>query len=149
MSVEVALLVATTVLAVIAVAAAVLAFAALRQMRRLTADARPEPLTSLPAKREVDTVEAMPVPKPAQPEPVARVVEGRVIVQPTQEQAVAAVMTRPRIRIAILGAGLAHALRPESRDRIAGLVRREYRARRRARSRAARAASRATHGGVR
>jgi len=75
-----------------------------------------------------------------------RVVEGRVIVQPTHDQVVAASMTRPAVRLNIVAAGVAHALRPESRDRILGLMRREYRARKRARQRAARAAARATNG---
>src|SRR5690606_39042988 len=78
-------------------------------------------------------------------EEVVRVVEGRVIVQPTQDQMVAATMTRPSVRLSIFAAGLAHALRPESRDRITALMRREYRARKRARQRAARAAARATN----
>ena len=72
-------------------------------------------------------------------------VEGRVIVQPTQDQMVAATMTRPSVRLSIFAAGLAHALRPESRDRITALMRREYRARKRARQRAAKVAARATN----
>ncbi len=75
----------------------------------------------------------------------ARIIEGRVIVPPTQEQVVAAQMTRPGVRVAIVLSGVLHALRPESRDRISGLVRREYRQRRRARQRAGRRAARATN----
>lgn len=75
----------------------------------------------------------------------ARIIEGRVIVPPTQEQVVAAQMTRPGVRVAIVLSGVLHALRPESRDRISGLLRREYRQRRRARQRAGRRAARATN----
>lgn len=75
----------------------------------------------------------------------ARIVGGRVFVPPTQEQAVAAMLSRPAIRISIVVAGVTHALRPESRDRILGVMRREFKARKRARHRAARAAARSTN----
>ncbi|MCO7240939.1 hypothetical protein, partial [Aeromicrobium sp. CnD17-E] len=74
-----------------------------------------------------------------------RVVEGRVVVPPTQDQVVAATLSRPQVRLAVVAEGLAHALRPESRDRISALVRREYRGRRRERLRAGRRAARAAH----
>ncbi|KHL12225.1 hypothetical protein CLV56_0066 [Mumia flava] len=69
--------------------------------------------------------------------------DGRVVVLPTGEQVVAATMGRPLIRGAVLSHGLLYALRPQSRDRIRGIVRREFRRRRRIRARAARAAARA------
>lgn len=143
MSVQLAMLVATAVLAVVAVAAAVVAVRALRQAKAL-ADREPASVSE-----PVSTVlEPVLVTEPErEPElEVVRVVEGRVIVQPTHDQVVAASMTRPAVRLNIVAAGVAHALRPESRDRILGLMRREYRARKRARQRAARAAARATNG---
>jgi len=144
MSVQLAMLVATAVLAVVALAAAVVALVALRRVKALRE-------TPVSAEVHVPPVETsvLPVERQTQREPepteVVRVVEGRVIVQPTHDQVVAASMTRPAVRLNIVAAGVAHALRPESRDRILGLMRREYRARKRARQRAARAAARATN----
>ncbi|MGH1562883.1 hypothetical protein [Mumia sp. DW29H23] len=68
--------------------------------------------------------------------------EGTVIVLPSEEQVVAATMGRPLVRGAVLSHGLMYALRPESRDRIRGIVRREFRRRRKIRRRAARTAAR-------
>lgn len=75
----------------------------------------------------------------------ARVVEGKVIVTPTRAQVAHAIMGQPRVRFAIWMTGVAHALRPESRDRIIGMMRRDYRERRRHREQAARAAARTAH----
>ena len=133
MSLELALLVVTAVLAVVAVAAALVAVRAAR---------RP------PASVEGPAVE---VPRPStelaipEPQPVARVVEGRVIVTPTTRQVVDATMNRPLVRVSILSHGLAHALRPESRDRIMALMKREFQSRRRQRKRAAKRAARVEH----
>lgn len=144
MSTEVVLLTATALLAVVAMTAAIVAVRAVRQLRaesaRGDAVARVEPVAprEQPPSRDIQ-------PQPPEVE-VVRVVEGRVIVQPTQAQLVAATMTRPSVRLGILLTGVAHALRPESRDRIAALMRREYRGRRRARQQAARSAARATNG---
>lgn len=161
MSVQLAMLVATAVLAVVAVLAAVVALVAVRRLRAMhLAAPAPSPATFVtPVAREaglepnsvtkVERDEADRTELDVRDEPtteVVRVVEGRVIVQPTHDQLVAATMTRPSVRLNILVGGIAHALRPESRDRILGLMRREYRARRRARQRAARAAARATNG---
>lgn len=157
MSWQLAMLVATAVLAVVAVVAAVVAVVALRRAKQLgDRVARDEVAahrdhqddagdldTPARSSRALDHREPEPEPEPAE---VVRVVEGRVIVQPTHDQIVAASMTRPAVRLNIIAAGLAHALRPESRDRIVGLMRREYRGRKRARQRAARAAARATNG---
>lgn len=74
-----------------------------------------------------------------------QIVDGRVIVPPTQQQAISAMLSRPGVRLSVVIAGVKHALRPESRDRIVGLMRREFKARKKARSRAARAAARATN----
>lgn len=135
MSIEAVLLLATALLAVVAVSAAVVAVRAVRRLDRAPSAAAPasagavEPVTPEPA-----------VPTPA-PVPI-RLVEGRVIVTPTQDQVVATALGRPGARVSIYAAGLAHALRPESRDRIIALMRREYRHRRRVRLRVARRAAR-------
>jgi len=145
MSVQWVILVVTAVLAVVAVVAAVVTVRALRQIKAVDREARED-------RAALVVTEPAPAPEPvvqAEEAPsaeVVRIVEGRVIVQPTQDQLVAATMTRPAVRLNVLAAGIAHALRPESRDRILGLMRREYRARKRARQRAARAAARAANG---
>jgi hypothetical protein len=68
--------------------------------------------------------------------------QGRRIAVPTTAQVVDATLGRPLVRAATLGHGLRRALRPESRDRITGLVRREFRRRRRLRMKAGRRAAR-------
>jgi hypothetical protein len=72
-----------------------------------------------------------------------RVVQGRLVVPPTQQQVLATALGRPGVRLSVFAHGLSHALRPESRDRILGLMRREYRRRRRERLQASRRAARA------
>ncbi len=148
MPVQLVMLIATAVLAVVAVVAAVIALRALREVRRLRTE---DPIDSTGSTTALARRDEAAEPEPAtvvdrvtDPEPaeVVEIVDGRVIVQPTREQVVAATMTRASVRLSILAAGLAHALRPESRDRITALMRREYRARRRARQRAARTAAR-------
>lgn len=159
MSVQLAMLIATAVLAVVAVAAAVVAVRALRHAKQLGDRVARDEVAAyrdhLEDSRDLDTpprAGGAPTARASQALDqrddleVVRVVEGRVIVQPTHDQVVAASMTRPAVRLNIVAAGVAHALRPESRDRILGLMRREYRARKRARQRAARAAARATNG---
>lgn len=74
----------------------------------------------------------------------AEVIAGKVVVHPTNRDVVDATMGRPLVRASALMHGLAHALRPQSRDRIFALMRREYRSRRRARLRAGRRAVRAS-----
>ena len=76
----------------------------------------------------------------APPAPV-RVIEGRVIVAPSREQVVATLLGRPSARADAFAHGLAHALRPESRDRIRALMKREFRRRRKERLRAGRRAA--------
>ncbi|WP_293786968.1 hypothetical protein [uncultured Aeromicrobium sp.] len=138
-SVDVVVLGVAAVLAVVALVAAIVALRAVREAKALRASADPGPVDS-----EQQTGRELQVHRAEEPAaaPQARVIEGRVIIAPTPEQLVAAQMTRPSVRIAIVVAGVMHALRPESRDRIGGLMRREYRRRRRARQRAARRASR-------
>jgi len=138
------MLVVTAVLAVVAIAAAVVA---VRAARRVAAAA---PLTTLEVS-PADSVDA-PVSGSGLAErqddlaPVVRpepyVVDGRLFVPPTQQQVVAAALGRPHVRLAVAVHGLTHALRPESRDRILAVMRREYRRRRRLRLRAARRAVR-------
>ncbi|EFQ83876.1 hypothetical protein HMPREF0063_10592 [Aeromicrobium marinum DSM 15272] len=138
MSVELILLLTTAVLAVVAVTAAVVAVRAARRVRV------PAPVAAAPDRPErvdlpgsaVDLVA-----RPVSPSP-ARVVEGRIVVSPTSEQVVATALSRPATRLSVWAHGVSHALRPESRDRISGLMRREYRRRRRLRARAARQAAR-------
>jgi len=131
------MLVATAVLAVVAIAAAVIAVRAARRVAVAAVRTAVAP-TARPASLVlVENVE----PSPAAP-PEARVVEDRLVVPPTQQQVVSAALGRPQARLTIAAHGLAHALRPESRDRILALMRREYRRRRRLRLKAARRAVR-------
>ncbi|WP_229051161.1 hypothetical protein [Aeromicrobium sp. Leaf350] len=75
--------------------------------------------------------------------PETRIVDGKVFVVPTSTELVATALSRPTTRLTIVVHGLAHALRPESRDRIAALMRRELTRRRRERQRTGRRAARA------
>ncbi|MDR6119346.1 hypothetical protein QE370_002530 [Aeromicrobium sp. SORGH_AS981] len=160
---DVVVLVATAVLAVVTVVAAVVAVLAARRVARgpvpavLAAPPAPplepvhEDVAGSVVPGELVRVERPRAPRtdlPASERSGAlapRVVEGRVVVPPTQDQVVAATLSRPQVRLAVVAEGFAHALRPESRDRISALVRREYRGRRRERLRAGRRAARAAH----
>jgi hypothetical protein len=160
MSADVAVLVATAVLAVVALLAATVAVVAARRVARGPAPSVPGSVAPAPAAAPaaavphaddvpavaVEVVESS-VARDAAPDRTLepRVVEGRVLVPPTQDQVVAAALGRPQARLSVVAQGVAHALRPESRDRIGALVRREYRSRRRARLRAGRRAARAAH----
>lgn len=147
MSAEVWILGATAVLAVVAICAAVVAVRAVRHLSRHDEPTATQPRTTrssaevavrdAPA-RAVPTVSTM----PRELEP--RVVEGRLVVPPTQQQVVQAALGRPGVRLSILAHGVAHALRAESRDRISALMRREFRRRRRERQQAGRRAVRAS-----
>ncbi|KQY59159.1 hypothetical protein ASD11_06100 [Aeromicrobium sp. Root495] len=147
MPLDVAILVATAVLAVVAVSAAVVA---VRAARRISTPSGADRIASGPDRHDAPSQNSHRAPLEdaavvaSVPEP-ARIVEGRVVVVPTAEQVAVAALTRPSVRLATLGRGLAHALRPESRDRIVALMRREYRQRRRERLRAGRQAARAKH----
>jgi hypothetical protein len=143
MTVEALLLAVTTAIAVVAVIIAAVAVRAVRRLERSagtpvveveTGRVSLEPTSSggCPADSVGSTnVEVAP-----------RVVEGRVIVPPTQSQVVRTALGRPGVRLSVFAHGLAHALRPENRDRILALVRREYRHRRSERLRAGRQAIR-------
>jgi hypothetical protein len=137
MSAELWILLATSVLAVVAITAAVVAVRAARRI----ATATPAPTEHRVPSTELAIVEPAPPSTPAALVP--RVVQGQLIVPPTQQQVVATALGRPGVRLSVLARGLAHALRPESRDRIVALMRREYRRRRRERLQAGRTASRA------
>lgn len=140
MSSEQLLLVMTAVLAVVALAAA---FVAVKAARRVG------PAVESPSATASEIVLARPsgtvLPRTPPTEPLAKIVEGRVIVTPTSRQIADATMGRPLVRVSVLSHGIAHALRPESRDRIIALMRREFRGRRRQRKRAAKQAARLEH----
>lgn len=142
MSAELWILAATSVVAVVAIGAALVA---VRAVRRLEAAAPPtrvapadEPPTAEPTSRPVTEVVVLERHESLEP----RTVEGRLIVPPTQEQVVRTALGRPGVRLSVVVHGVAHALRPESRDRIAAMMRREYRRRRRERLQAGRRAVR-------
>ena len=142
MPTEVLLLSVTALLAVMALAAAVVA---VRAARRSTGSGRVEVATPPPAVAP-DRLPAATMLVPLGEEddwrrPVH--VNGRVVVPPTGQQVVGAALSRPQVRLAILLHGLSYALRPESRDRITALMRREYRRRRSERLAAGRRAVRA------
>lgn len=139
MSAELWILVATAVLAVVAISAAVIAVRAARRVAPLAQ----APVGTAPAQAstELAVLEPMPQIDPVQLEP--RVIEGRLVVPPSQQQVVNTALGRPGVRLSVFAHGLAHALRPESRDRITSMMRREYRRRRRERLQAGRRAVRA------
>ncbi len=136
MSAELVILVSTAVLAVVALCAAIISVRAVRALRE----------TPAPGSRSTElALIERPAPATANlPAALApRLVEGRLIVPPTQQQVVATALGRPGVRLSVFAHGMAHALRPESRDRILGMMRREYRRRRRERLQAGRRAARA------
>lgn len=137
MSAEVLILAATAVLAVVALSAAVISLRAVRTLREAP---RQEPVSTEVAVVERPAMVMTHLPAALAP----RVVEGRLIVPPTQQQVVATALGRPGVRLSVFGHGIKHALRPESRDRILAMMRREYRRRRRERLQAGRRAARAS-----
>jgi len=148
MPTDVLILVATAVLAMVAMAAAAVAIRAVRRLEKADIERRSRHSSETgPTNADsfvpavVEAVAFEPV-RPTELQP--RLVEGRVIVPPTQEQVLATVLGRPGVRVNVVLYGLAHALRAENRDRILALMRREYRQRRRERLRAGRAATRVT-----
>ena len=149
MTVEAWLLAATSAIAVVAVFVAGFAVRAVRRLsdqieHSVGKDASKSP--SEPLAEVASTVAQVPPTSLLAVRPVElapRVVEGRVIVPPTQAQVIRTALGRPGVRLSVLIHGLAHALRPENRDRIVALMRREYRHRRRERLRAGRDAIRA------
>jgi hypothetical protein len=149
MSWPVIALLVTAALAVVAVVAAVVAVRAVREARHLGDRVVDAVGVSRPQEGDI-TVRDLDTPAPSAPvldqrgsELEPRVVQGRVVVPPTQAQVVRTALGRPGVRLNVLLFGLRHALRPENRDRIAALMRREYRHRRYERLRAGRQAVRA------
>lgn len=140
MPVDVTILVVTALVAVVAVVAAVVAVRALREVRRIDAERTGEPSTELV---EVDPEPVLPeqIGPASEPRPV-QVVEGRVVAALSQQDLLEARLSRPLARISVYAHGIAHALRPESRDRITALMRREYKRRRALRLKVARRALR-------
>lgn len=147
MPVVVALVLVAAVLAVIAVVAAVIAVRAARRTSAHVLAGRGHSSTSADVNRAEAT---LPVPgsSPAtytgatEPAQTSEVISGRVVVHPSNRDVVDATMGRPMVRISVLAYGVRYALRPQSRDRILALMRREYRQRRRVRLRAGRRAVR-------
>ncbi len=138
MSAELVILVSTAVLAVVALCAAIISVRAVRALHEQPA---PRPISS-----ELAVIErAAPATAQLPPALAPRLVEGRLIVPPTQQQVVATALGRPGVRLSVFTHGIAHALRPESRDRILAMMRREYRRRRRERLQAGRRAARAAN----
>lgn len=137
MSADVVILVATALLAVVALCAAIVAVRAAG--RPPAAETSVEPASPLQASTEIARVE----PRESVGETEPRVVEGRLIVPPSELQVVNTALGRPGVRLSVLAHGVAHALRAESRDRVSALMRREYRRRRRERLQAGRRAVRA------
>lgn len=139
MSAEVWILVATAVLAVVAISAAIIAVRAARRMSVTS----PLPAATMKQRPSTELAILEPMPPAVHEALEPHITEGRLIVPPSEQQVVNAVLGRPGVRLSILAHGLAHALRPESRDRITGMMRREYRRRRRERLQAGRRAVRA------
>jgi len=147
MTVSAILLALTAAVALVAVVAAVVAVRAVRELS--ARQAAVEVPTESASNPPVEAISGVALGAPASasedvPELAPRVVHGRVIVPPTQSQVVRTALGRPGVRLSILAHGLARALRPENRDRIVALVRREYRHRRQERLRAGRQAIRMT-----
>jgi len=162
MTVETLLLAATALIALVAVAVAVVAVRAVRRLERQASQSVAEvlaPVVEVAAPAvgappacgglettatvrgfEADSVGTSTTEFSSELAP--RVVHGRVIVPPTQAQVVRTALGRPGVRLSILAHGLRRALRPENRDRIVSLMRREFRHRRRDRLRAGRQAVR-------
>ncbi len=162
MSSDLVVLLATGLVALVALLAAIVTVRAARQVARDRAalaalvERAGARATSGPPGPEVESAALVPMPfvpgdahalvlrqEPDGVEPVTRVVDGKVFVVPTSTELVATALSRPGTRFTVAIHGLAHALRPESRDRISALMRREVTRRRRERQRAARRAARA------
>ena len=150
MTVETLLLAVTTLIALVAVIVAVVAARTVRRLERQVSRSVVEVPTESAAKPRVEVALRAAVPAPTSttedraPGLAPRVLQGRVVVPPTQAQVIRTALGRPGVRLNIFVHGLARALRPENRDRIVSLMRREYRHRRRERLRAGRQAIRGT-----
>jgi hypothetical protein len=147
MTVETLLLAVTTLIALVAVIVAVAAVRAVGRLRH-TLDAVIQERKTLHSSEtggtdaEMIVAPAVPNAEIFAPELAPQVVQGRVVVPPTQAQVVRTALGRPGVRLSVFAHGLARALRAENRDRIVALMRREYRHRRNQRLRAGRQAIR-------
>ena len=139
-------LVLLLVTAVLALTALVVAIVAARRARRPAEVAQPAPNPPAAPSVRPEPREAVLVPmhEERDEELAPRQVDGRIVVPPSDQQVVGAALSRPHIRLAVVLHGVTYALRPESRDRILALMRREYRRRRRERLAAGRRAMWAT-----
>jgi hypothetical protein len=141
--IDLVLLAIDVVLASVALALGVIAYRALTQLRELEktqSQSASERAASATASADVLVADIV------VDESDVFEVSGRAIMVPEEQRLVAMrEFSRPSIRIAVVWAGVAHALRPESRDKIARIVRTEYKRRRRTRLRAGRRAARAAH----
>ncbi len=119
--------------AVIAVAVAVVLAVALRRTQSSLDELHSsvQLLREAPQRQPSTEVAVLPTPYA----PVA-------VVVPSSEQVYQATMSRPLLRLASMSYGVRRALRPESRDRVSALMRREFRRRRKIRQRAGRRAAR-------
>ncbi|MGH3474451.1 MAG: hypothetical protein ACRDOT_05985 [Aeromicrobium sp.] len=142
MPTDVVMLSVTALLALMALAAAVVAVRAARRSTDERQESAPHASAAM-APEALPRAVLVPLDDADTRTMAPRHVEGRVIVPPTGQQVVGAALSRPHVRLAILLHGLTYALRPESRDRITALMRREYRRRRRERLAAGRRAVRA------
>lgn len=145
MPTDLVLLSLTALLAAIALAAAVMAVRGARRTTGATTAALVPRVPDAEPQGPPRVTALVPLKADHEPRPAPRQVDGRVVVPPTERQVVATALSRPQVRLAILLHGLTYALRPESRDRITALMRREYRRRRRERLAAGRRAVRAAH----
>lgn len=155
MTVQALLLAATTLTALVAVVVAVVA---VRAVKRLSDQVATLPVVGVADRRSAlettatggfedgsavtSTTEITSTTENPATELAPRVVQGRVVVPPSQAQVVRTALGRPGVRLNIFVHGLARALRAENRDRIVALMRREYRHRRRERLSAGRQAIR-------
>ena len=135
MAVEGYLLVITATIAVVALVVAVIA------MRRLRAYEHTSNESAVGTPTISESVVIIEPAHVVREEPEVRIVEGRVLVAPTNQQVLAATMGKPLVRMAVITAGLQYAFRPEARDRIRRLMRDEYRTRKSMRRKAAREAA--------
>jgi hypothetical protein len=101
MSAEVWMLVATAVLAVVAIGAALIAVRAVRQVSRTPAAEAVEPAPPEPVHRPIAVVihEAPDDDRDELGVLEPRVVEGRLVVPPTQQQVMQTAMGRPGVRL--------------------------------------------------
>lgn len=131
-----ALVLVSTVAAALALAAAVWLALALVRTRRQLADLhrRIQRLQDTPPP--TPTAELALQPRPYEPPP---------LILPSTDEVLRAALHRPLVRAVTVSYGLRRALRPESRDRIRGLMRREFHRRRKMRQRAGRRTARMTH----